>query len=204
MTMEPTTSESLLIRVRDPSDREAWLRFDAIYRPVVYRLARRAGCQDSDANDLVQQVMLAVSKSIPNWEKDPSKGTFRGWLHRVARNTLISLIRSRRGMLSMEELKEKCQSLSANIASNELEQWIDQEYFRSRIRWAAELVREEFIETSWRAFWMTTLDELSVTEAAEQLKISIGSVYAARSRIMRRLQQVARDEAINERDTYCE
>lgn len=204
MTTEPTTSESLLIRVRDPSDREAWNRFDAIYRPVIYRLARRARWQHNDANDLVQQVMLSVSKAIPNWEKDPNRGTFRSWLHRVARNALISSIRGQRAMQFVDETTDMGCAALQESTPDELDLWIEQEYCRSRIRWAAEQVRDEFTNTSWRAFWMTTLDEASVIDTAEQLKISIGSVYAARSRIMRRLQEIARDEASIERNPHCE
>jgi hypothetical protein len=55
------------------------VNFVAIYRPMVYRIGRRAGLQDSDAEDLAQLVMESVAKAIPNWEKDPQKGGFRAW-----------------------------------------------------------------------------------------------------------------------------
>ena len=96
MTTQPETRDSLLIRVRDARDDSAWMQFDAIYRPMVYRIARRCGWQDSDAEDLAQRVMLAVSKAIPDWERDPDRGSFRGWLARVARNTLISMLRGQK------------------------------------------------------------------------------------------------------------
>lgn len=191
MTSSPETSESLLIRVRDPDDRAAWDQFDAIYRPMVYRIGRRAGWQDSDANDLAQRVMMSVAKSIPNWEKDPRKGGFRGWLNRVARNALISTLRSscRDVAVGGSEFLER--SLSVQTTPVELERLIDQEHHRSRLRWAAEQIRHEFKEKSWRAFWLTTLGELSVSEASEKIGMSTGAVYAARSRIMRRLQERA-------------
>ena len=91
MTPVPETSESLLIRIRDPNDQAAWRKFDAIYRPVVYRVARRQGWQDCDAQDLSQRVMMSVARAIPSWERDHQKAGFRSWLNRVARNTLISI-----------------------------------------------------------------------------------------------------------------
>ncbi len=191
MTSPAETNESLLIRVRDPGDQAAWDQFDAIYRPVAYRIARRAGWQDSDADDLAQRVMMSVAKAIPDWEKDPRKGGFRGWLNRVARNALISMLRSRRcdAAIGGSDFLER--SLTVETPTDEIDRLIDQEYHRSRLRWAAEQVRHEFQEQSWRAFWLTTIGELTVLEAAQKLSMSTGAVYAVRSRIMRRLQKLA-------------
>ncbi|TWU58991.1 ECF RNA polymerase sigma factor SigE [Rubripirellula tenax] len=191
MTPTPETSESLLIRVRDPEDRAAWDRFDAIYRPVVYRVARRAGWQHCDAEDLTQRVMVSVAKAVPEWRKDHSKGGFRSWLYAIARNALISTLRKSGREPAGGGSEFLLQSQTIEGPASELERLIDQEHHRSLLRRAAELVRDEFKDTSWQAFWLTTLGELSVPEAAEKLQLSTGAVYAARSRILRRLQEVA-------------
>ena len=68
----------------------------------------------------------------------------------------------------------------------------DHEYRRAVFRWAQGQVRHEFHESTWDAFWLTTVDGLSVEQAAEQLGKSSGAVYAARSRVMRRLKEVIR------------
>ena len=196
MTRSPETSDSLLLSVRDTDDRAAWDQFVAIYRPMVYRIGRRAGLQDSDAEDLAQRVMISVAGAIPDWEKDPHKGGFRGWLNRIARNALISMLRSRKlndvhGAIGKGGLP--MQLLSPEAPDDEIDRIIRQEHHRSRLRWAAEQVRHEFTQPTWRAFWLTTLGEVSVPDAAKQLQISVGSVYAAHSRIMRKLQELARD-----------
>lgn len=190
MTQPPETSESLLLRVRDPEDQGAWCEFDAIYRPIIYRVARRQGWQDSDAQDLAQRVMMSVAKAIPSWEKDPTKGGFRSWLYGIARNALITTLRqNQRGTaVGGSEFLQRTQSLQA--PRDELEMLVEQEHQRSKLRLAAEQILHEFKESSWRAFWLTTLEERSVVEAAQSLNISVGAVYAARSRIMRRLQEV--------------
>lgn len=193
VTRPPETSNSLLIRVSDSNDRAAWERFVAIYRPMVYRIGRRAGLQDSDAEDLAQSVMESVAKAIPNWEKDPQKGGFRAWLNRVARNALVSMLRSDKHDAAIGGTEFLERSLAVEAPAEEIERIIEQEHHRSRLRWAAEQIRHEFKERSWRAFWLTTLGDLSVPEAAEQLGTSTGAVYAARSRIMRRLQDRARN-----------
>lgn len=187
----PETSESLLIRIRDPEDRSAWDRFDAIYRPVVYRVARRAGWQHSDADDLTQRVMVSVAKAVPEWRKDHARGGFRSWLYQVARNALISTLRKSGREPATGGSAFLVQSKALEGPVSDVDRLIDQEHHRSLLRHAAELVRDEFKDTSWQAFWLTTLGELSVPEAAEELELSTGAVYAARSRILRRLQEVA-------------
>lgn len=191
MTPTPETSESLLLRVRDPRDRSAWDRFDAIYRPVVYRVARRAGWQHSDAEDLTQRVMASVAQAIPEWQKDNSKGGFRRWLYQIARNALISTLRTSRRDIAIGGSDFLERSKAMESPPSDIERLIDEEHHRSLLRTAAELVRDEFHASSWQAFWLTTLGELTVPEAAEKLQLSTGAVYAARSRILRRLQEVA-------------
>ena len=200
MSRAPETSDSLLIRVRDSNDRAAWERFVAIYRPTVYRIGRRAGLQDSDAEDLAQRVMASVATAIPNWEKDPQRGGFRGWLNRVARNALISMLRSsgRNAAVGGSDFLEK--SMSVESRADEMERIVEQEHQRSRLRWAAEQIRHEFKDPSWRAFWLTTLGGSTVVEAAEKLGMSTGAVYAARSRIMRRLQDVAQNGDLHDKE----
>ena len=196
----PETSESLLLRVRDPKDQAAWCKFDAIYRPVVYRVARRQGWQDSDAQDLAQRVMVSVAKAIPDWERDATKGGFRCWLYQVARNALISTLRQDQRGFAVGGSAFHNQARSLEDPSDELERMIDQEHHRSTLRLAAEQIQSEFKKNTWQAFWLTTLQEHSIENAAQTLNMSVGAVYAARSRIMRRLQEVAQISNSDERE----
>ena len=64
MNSTPETRASLLIRVRDPADQTAWHEFVEIYRPIILRLARQKGMQDADADDVAQQVLVAVAQAV--------------------------------------------------------------------------------------------------------------------------------------------
>src|SRR5580765_1744993 len=95
MSITPSTRASLLLRLRDPQDHEAWVEFVTLYEPVTYRLLRRNGLQDADAQDVMQELFLAVSRSIDRWDPVRERGSFRGWLRRVARNLVINWLKQR-------------------------------------------------------------------------------------------------------------
>src|SRR6478672_11321103 len=93
MTQPPSTRASLLLRLRDSQDHEAWIEFVSLYEPVAYRLLRRHGLQDADAREVMQELFLAVSRSIERWDPAKERGTFRGWLRRVTRNLVINWLK---------------------------------------------------------------------------------------------------------------
>src|SRR5215510_11939375 len=96
MQESPATRVSLLVRLRDGSDAEAWHEFVHLYAPVIYGFARKRGLQDADAADLMQEVLRSVSTAAQRLEYDPSRGTFRGWLFTVTRNKVLNFLDGRR------------------------------------------------------------------------------------------------------------
>src|SRR6516225_7458404 len=89
------TRASLLVRLRDPSDRAAWAEFVELYGSLVYGFVRQRGLQDADAADLTQEVFQAVAQAAGRWEYDRQKGTFRGWLYAITRNRLARFMHRR-------------------------------------------------------------------------------------------------------------
>jgi RNA polymerase sigma factor (sigma-70 family) len=191
MTDSPATRQSLLVRLKDPKDGQAWAEFVAIYSPLIDRLARAKGFQAADAADLAQEVFRAVAGAIDRYDPDPERGSFRGWLFKIARNLMINLLAARRvrpqatGDSNVQEMLERVPAPDG--AETAL---FDAEYRRRLFLWAAEQVRGEFRESTWRAFWLTAVEGVEAGAAATAAGISVGAVYIAKSRVMARLRSV--------------
>ena len=187
MTEFPETRSTLIAKVRSPDDREAWEEFVLIYQPVIYRMARRRGMQDSDAQDLVQKVLVRIASAIDRWERKP--GTrFRHWLRRVARNSILSeLSRSpKHAPVGGSDIQELMAGQPA--AAPEVDRELAVEYMREQYLRAAISVQSDVNAETWRAFELTVIGGESCEEAAKIIGRSVGTVYAARSRVMRRLR----------------
>ncbi|HEV3258665.1 MAG TPA: sigma-70 family RNA polymerase sigma factor [Gemmataceae bacterium] len=190
MSKSPPTRPSLLIRLRDAQDAEAWSQFVDIYGPLVYGFARKHGLQDADAADLMQDVLATVSKSAGHLAYDRQRGSFRGWLFTVARNRLRRFFK-RQKRSTQPGSDPAVQSLLDNHPAppEEKAQW-DQEYDTRLLTWAAEQARRHFRESSWQAFWQTTMQGRSAQEVAGALGMSVGAVYVAKSRVVAHLKKL--------------
>src|SRR5438309_5947343 len=96
MPEAPQTRLSLLLRLRDPRDHEAWAQFVDVYAPLIYGYARKRGLQDADAADLTQACLRQVAARVGSLEYDPRRGTFRGWLFTIVRNKLCDFLQQPR------------------------------------------------------------------------------------------------------------
>ena len=183
----PETRDSLLLGIQDPANFRAWERFVEIYRPVIYRAAISRGLQHADAQDLVQTVLISVSGAIGRWEKAGAGAKFRHWLLRIARNaTLNALQRSVRMEGLGTNVTENLLDESAET-DDEDEKLLDVEYQRELFLRAAEIVKVDVNPDTWKAFEMTAIEGMANEEVARELGKSLGTIYAARSRVMKRL-----------------
>jgi RNA polymerase sigma factor (sigma-70 family) len=189
MTLTPTTRASLLLRLRGRQDHEAWVEFVAIYEPVAYRLLRRHGLQDADAREVMQELFMAVSRSIERWDPAKDRGSFRGWLRRVTRNLVINWMkqRSRRvkatGGSDLQAMLEMFPD-KTDVESVEF----DLELRRAQFQRAADQVRCEVQPATWEAFWKTAVMGTSIAEAGKKLGMNAGAVRVAKCRVLTRLR----------------
>ena len=187
----PKTRPSLIARIQDPSEVQAWSELVEIYAPVIYRFARRAGLQDADAQDLTQEVLEVVAGSVADWNANPSKGSFRGWLYGITRNKLRRFWERQQRDVRASGNSDVARLLAAQPADDGAGAW-DNEYRHQLFDWATTQVRGEFSETTWQAFWQNTVQRKEVKEIACLLGITPGTVYVYSGRVMRRIKQQIR------------
>ena len=189
MTLTPTTRASLLSRLADPQDHEAWVEFVTLYEPVAYRLLRRHGLQDADAREVVQDLLVAVSRSIDRWEPDRQRGSFRGWVRRVTRNLMINWLKARdRRVVAVGGSNLQAMLEQAPAESGPESAEFDRELRRAVFRRAAEQVRQEVHPATWQAFWETAVLGTSPADAAKKLGMQAGAVRVAKCRVLVRLR----------------
>ena len=185
----PETRPSLILRVRDPNDADAWNQFATLYRPVILRLARRKGIQAADAEDLAQQVLLSVAGAIERWKPDQQRARFRTWLQTIVRNAILNAVQRRSpdqaaGGDSDAERFENNQNTRTDD-----EETLRDEYRRELFLQAAQQIHAEFAEETWDSFWKTAVQGIDIETLSAQSDRTRGSIYASRSRIMKRLRE---------------
>jgi RNA polymerase sigma-70 factor (ECF subfamily) len=187
MAESPNTRASLLVRLRDARDDQAWSQFVGLYAPLIYGYARKQGLQDADAADVTQDALRAVAGAVGKLEYDPKRGTFRSWLFTIVRNKLRNW-HDAKGRQHSGTGGTAAQELLQQLPAPEEDVW-EQEYQRRLFAWAIERIRGEFQETTWRAFWQTAVDGKCGKEVASALGITVAAVYLAKSRVLARLKE---------------
>jgi RNA polymerase sigma-70 factor (ECF subfamily) len=189
----PPTRASLLLRLGDPRDGEAWRQFVDLYAPLVYGYARKQGLQDADAADLTQEVLRAVAGAMGRLEYDPARGAFRNWLFTVVRRKLSNWRATAAanraqgsGDTGTHDLLEQCPAPEGAEA-----EW-QAEWERRLVAWACEEIRRDTSELTWQAFWRTAIDGQPGKQVAANLGLSVAAVYHARSRVLARLKELVR------------
>jgi RNA polymerase sigma-70 factor (ECF subfamily) len=185
-----STSLSLVhgVRTHDP---EAWRRLAALYGPLVYRWCRQHGLPPPDAEDVVQEVFLTVAVRAGDFRRERTGDTFRGWLRTITRHKLGDWIRGRRTRehaVGGEGHRRLLENSAAEGAQADDEAEAGDLYRR-----ALDLIRSEFEERSWQAFWRVAVEGQCPADVAADLGISRNAVYVAKSRIFHRLFEVLGD-----------
>jgi RNA polymerase sigma-70 factor (ECF subfamily) len=177
------TPVSLLERLRLPDGQVAWERFVQLYTPLLCQWARRLGLHGADADDLVQDVFAVLVRKLPEFRYDPRK-RFRGWLWTVTINKVREKKRQPAAAVQAGD-----GALNEVPAPDDAEAAAEAEYRECLVRRALELLRPEIEPATWKAFWECAMADRPAADVAAELGLSVDSVYAAKSRVLRRLRR---------------
>jgi RNA polymerase sigma-70 factor (ECF subfamily) len=184
------TSRTLLERLR-ADDAAAWDRLVELYAPLVYRWCRRWDLPEQEIADILQEVFQAVATHIASFRKSEGGDTFRGWLRTIARNKVRDHFRKlgrEPGGAGGTDAQIRLSWLPASPPPDE-DGSSNQPVDRGMIGRALDLIRGEFEERTWRAFWLTAVEDRIPKEVALELGMSPGAVRVAKSRVLRRLRE---------------
>jgi RNA polymerase sigma-70 factor (ECF subfamily) len=186
------TSSTLLARVRT-GEPAAWDRLVALYAPLVWHWCRASGLQDQDGADVLQDVFHAVAARLDDFRRRPT-GTFRGWLRIITRHKICDLFRRQRreppgaGGSDAQRWLGQVEAPEEPLGRHEEDSQTDGTDRRVLVRQLLELLRPEFSEQTWQAFWRTAVEGEQAVETARLLHMSPGAVRVAKCRVLRRLR----------------
>jgi RNA polymerase sigma-70 factor (ECF subfamily) len=179
-----STSSTLLHRLRQPGQADAWDRFARLYTPMLLAWARlpQFGLQDADAEDLVNDVLADLVRKLPEFTYDPQR-KFRAWLRGTLHNKWVDFCRrkGRQPPVGANGLSDIACSPDPDPGDAEEQQRL--------LRRALELMQVEFAPATWKACWATVAEGRAAADVAAELGITENAVYIARSRVLRRLRK---------------
>ena len=183
-----TTRPSLLLRIRDRSDRSAWETFDALYRPMLQRFARARGLSAADAEETAQQCLASIADRIAEFSYDPQKGRFKGWLCTLVNNRVRNLLRDRR-----EQQGETADFEATPQREPTPDEAFDRIWMEEHLWHCLRELRGEVEETTFLAFQSYVIEQRPIEQVCEELKLTSNNVYTIKWRLTERVAAKMRE-----------
>lgn len=187
MGSDDLTSRSLLVKAaaRDP---DAWERLTQLYAPLVAHWCRRWGLGGDEVQDVTQEVFAGVAAGLKSFRKDRPGASFRGWIRGIARHKVQDHFRNSPGraeggtevLIRLREVPEAIDDPDLSEAEDEV---------AGLYRRALEMVRAQFEERTWQAFWKVAMENRGPAEVAAELGMTANTVRQSKSRILRRIKE---------------
>jgi RNA polymerase sigma-70 factor (ECF subfamily) len=185
------TSLTLLEQLNRAGDEASWDRLVDLYSPLLRSWLLRYDVQPADADDLIQDVLLTVTKELSGFAHNQQTGAFRNWLRRIVVNRLRNFWRKRgRDVVGGSDLAHRLSELEE--PQGELSQIWDREHNLHLVRQLFELIEPKFSDTTRTAFRRLTLDGATGDEVAQELGITLSAVFNAKSRVLRELRRLGK------------
>ena len=183
------TSLSLLSALNsDARQHDAWPMFVDRYGKRIHGWCRRWGLQEADAHDVTQNVLLQLARQMKSYQYD-SNGRFRSWLKTIAWRAWADYLSARKRNMALPGCLEQLAQLDTVAAKDDLLQRIDDEADQEILEVALNRIKSRVQETTFQSFFLMAFEQLSGTQTAEQLGISVANAFAAKSRVDKMLSE---------------
>lgn len=193
------TRRTLLSRLRNLDDQESWRTFFNLYWRLLYNVARKSGLDDSSAQEIVQDTVIAVAQKMPGFRYDPARGTFRQWLLRITRRRIIDHLRrvyrqppkAQVAPEALDEDEEHAAAITDQSASAIEAAW-NEEWENSMFEAALDRVRTEINPKHFQVFDYCVLKQWPASKVAETLGLNAAQVYLAKHRVAQAMKRAVR------------
>jgi len=190
------TRQSLLSRLKDWQDHESWKVFFDTYWRLIYKAAIKAGLNDAEAQDVVQETIISVSKSMPTFKYKTEHGSFKSWLLNRTGWRIINQLKKRRpdraqSRMVASETRTESDGIEqlADPAGPELEAIWDQEWELNLVAAARERVKRKVDPKMYQIFDLCTREKWPVSRISEALKVKVPYIYVAKHRVGRQFKK---------------
>ncbi len=181
------TRSSLLSRLRHASDNAAWQAFSDNYGRLIYQVCLRTGLQRQEAEEVVQETMIAVARQMPRFDYDRGRGSFKGWLAVVTRNHIADFLerKTREAARRVDLPGLKGDAFAARQGATLVDEIWESEWRQHLLDLALRNLRKQLPARSVQIFHMSVVDGWEAEKIAGALQISRAQVYLARHRASR-------------------
>jgi len=183
------TRTTMVMGLRDLEDQKVWNRFFNSYWKLIYHSAKSAGLGDADAQEVVQETVISITKSIGGFEYDRSKGSFKGWLMKTTKWKIVDQFRKIQKKQSREssEASEHLEKIPDDLP--DLDSYWEGHWQKELLDAAMERIREEVNPLYFQVYDLLVTKDGKPKEVAEKLGISTSQVYLAKHRITEALKK---------------
>ena len=192
------TRRSLLSRLRDAGDDASWRTFFGTYWRLLYNVARKSGLADEDAQDVVQETVIAVARKMPEFRYDPAKGSFKLWLLLITRRRIQDHLRKVYRSLPRADETDGAAGRGVEARAStvmppdaQIETAWEEEWRETVFQTALARVRGRANPKHYQVFDYCVLQNLRAPAVAKMLGLNVAQVYLARHRISRAVKRAA-------------
>lgn len=185
-----STSQTLLQRIHDKEDHEAWEEFVMFYKRFIYVTIRNMNVSESDTKDLSQKVLIKVLNNIHKFKHEPGKHAFRNWLYRVTKNTVLNYITQKKSHLNVMVDSERieCDHYLDNISVPEIDYVIENEWKCFLYNYAFEVIKDQFQENVIHTFELI-IQGYNSKDIAQKMNLNQNTVYTYKKRVQTALKK---------------
>jgi len=185
------TRSSMIFDLKEFSE-ERWNNFVLVYTPLLKFWIRKKNVPSSAEDDVLQDALYKIHKSIGNFERDAAKGKFRGWLRTIVERRAADYFRS---LPQDQGAPQEVLDAAVNRDQKDADEIDGEQQALEEVKARAlELVRESTAEKTWQMFWMRTVEEIPTSEIAKQFDVTTAAVRVAKQRVLKRLRDLMVDE----------